>query len=216
MRQSYFFPIIIFLLLLSAGLLYWHNIVFRLPDFVRNPEAFLLPELPKTKLEKPIIRAADPLLGNPKAKISVVVFADFQCPHCAEAMPLLKELLKKYPDKIKIIWKDFPLRPRSEEAALSAYCAGEQGKFWEYHDDLFENQLKFGSAFYLDLARNLGLNDNLFVECFNSGKWKAHIQANLAEAMALELDGAPYFFVGEIRISGLPSLEELEQYVKNF
>src|SRR5205085_997458 len=97
--------------------------------------------LPRPKIEV----AADPsrLRGNPNAPVTIVEFSDFQCPYCRAAEPTIKEVLDKYKDKVRFSYRDYPLKqihPHAEQAAEAARCAGEQGKYWEYHDLLYAKQ----------------------------------------------------------------------------
>jgi protein-disulfide isomerase len=130
---------------------------------------------------------------------------------------ILKELLKKYPQKVKLIWKDAP-NPNSSQALLAAEaakCAQEQGKFWEYHDLLFANQNYLSPSLYLEMARQLNLDTSRFETCLQSKKWNSIIQASLAEAQALGINGTPYLFIGDKRrISGQVSLAELEKIIQ--
>jgi len=95
--------------------------------------------------------AFDPsrVLGNPKAPITIVEFSDFQCPYCLKAEATLKDLLVKYDGKVRLSYRDFPMRtlhPRAQRAAEAARCAAEQGKFWEFHDALFADPSKLDDA----------------------------------------------------------------------
>jgi protein-disulfide isomerase len=97
----------------------------------------------RAKYLKAINGVSDNTWGAKNATITIVEFSDFACPYCKLSYPGLKMIREKYPDKVKIVYRDYPLHDNSIFLALSARCAGEQGKFSEAHDILFENQDKF-------------------------------------------------------------------------
>ena len=88
------------------------------------------------------VAANDPVKGPANAPITIIEFSDYQCPFCARVNPTLDRIRQTYPDKVRIVFKDFPLpnHPEAPKASEAAYCAGEQGKYWEMHDRLFANQ----------------------------------------------------------------------------
>lgn len=185
------------LLALAIGIFLWGYIIWN----PLLPEEMLPPETQsKLKLSKPIISRADPVRGDPKAPLAIVEFGDYLCPFCAELEPTLKELLEANKGKIKLVWKDMPnvrMHPLAEKVALAARCAGDQGKYWEYHDLLFENQQTLtNEEILLVLAKNLALNQLLFSQCLASSETKRAIDLGIAEGLALDVDGTPYFFVG--------------------
>lgn len=159
----------------------------------------------------------DPTLGNSKAKVTIVEFSDFQCPFCRrfwkETFPVLKN---DYIDsgKVKFVYRDFPLQfhPGAEPAAQASECADDQGKFWEMHDKIFEEQEKQGSGTIqfgvTDLkkwARELGLNTAVFNQCLDSGKYKAEVAKDLADGQSYGVSGTPSFFInGKMLVGALP------------
>jgi protein-disulfide isomerase len=154
--------------------------------------------------------------GNPDAKITIVEVSDFQCPYCLQAYSTVKDLLKKYDGKIKLSYRDLPLQetqgkiPGTGEAAR---CALEQGKFWEYHDLLFENQDAYGADAFRDFAETLKLDGDKFAACLDSGKYKAPVHADLQEAMRLGIKGTPAFFIDGVPLSGARPQSEFEEVI---
>jgi len=159
----------------------------------------------------PVVAASDPIRGNPAAPVTIIEYSDFECPHCADAEPVLRELLKKYPDKIRLVWKDLPdttVRFKSLGAHVAARCAQAQGKFWEYHDLLFERQLELSPDNYALWAKQLGLNTETFAMCLAQQRGRETVQSNRIDGLRLGIDATPYFFIGKERISGVVSLDE--------
>ncbi len=154
--------------------------------------------------------------GNPGAKITMIEFSDFQCPYCLQAYSMVKELLKKYDGKVKLAYRDLPLQEINGGVAGSAdaaRCAGEQGKFWEYHDLLFENQDSAGPEAFKEFAEDLKLNPDQFASCLKSGKYKAQIKADYQEALRLGITGTPAFFINGVLISGARPKAEFENII---
>lgn len=158
-------------------------------------------------LSPPRVKVAlDPkrLRGNPNAPITIVEFSDYQCPYCRQAEPTVKTLLAKYGDKVRLSYRDFPLtslHPQAMIAAEASRCAEEQGKFWEYHDQLFTAQALDKNAL-VDYARNLKLDTSQFESCLNSEKYKSEIEADEQAGRSVGVNGTPGFFVNGISISG--------------
>ena len=187
-------------------------------DFVNGLRAkaqiSILLEAPKTQV------AWDPkrLRGNPNAPITIVEFSDFQCPYCGRVQPALNELRTKYADKVKIAYLDFPLlsiHPRAAPAAEASRCAGDQGKFWEYHDLLWASQSKLDDAALSERARTLNLDQKEFDACLSSGKYKAKVEEDLQEGMKAGVSGTPGFFVNGVFLNGALPASAFEQVIND-
>ena len=154
--------------------------------------------------------------GNPDAQITIVEFSDFQCPYCLQAYSTVKDILKKYAGKVKLAYRDLPLQeigsgaPGSAEASR---CAGEQGKFWEYHDLLFENQDYFGEEAFREYATTLELDVTQFTTCMESGKFKPPIKEDFQEGIRLGITGTPAFFINGIMVNGAQPQSEFEEII---
>ena len=143
--------------------------------------------------------------GNPKAPVMIVEFADFQCPYCQQVEPTLKMVLAKNEGQVAISFRDMPLtqiHPLAQGAAEAARCAGEQGKFWEYHDALFANQNKLDKPGLLEQARSLKLDDKQFDSCFTSERYKAQIAQDEQDARHAGVNGTPAFFINGVFLNG--------------
>jgi protein-disulfide isomerase/uncharacterized membrane protein len=148
-----------------------------------------------------------PFFGNPEAKIVVVEFSDFECPYCKKAAGTLKPILSQYQDQIKFVFMHYPLdtscnkelknalHQRACAVAFAAHCAGEQGKFWEYHDKAFARQPKFQPASLDNIAEKLKLDMNQFKACLSSEATQAAIQADLQQGVAAKVAGTPTVYV---------------------
>jgi protein-disulfide isomerase len=152
----------------------------------------------------------DPVLGDPKAPVTVVEFSDFQCPFCRQVMPTLKRLREAYGDRVRIVWKDFPLtsiHPQAFKAAEAAQCAREQGKFWEYHDRLFENQQALDPDFLKKYAADTGLDSAKFNACLDTAKYAERVQAQMGVGNQLGVSSTPSLFVNGRMVSGAQPFE---------
>ena len=148
----------------------------------------------------------DPTKGPVTAPVTIVAFEDFECPFCFQAQPFIKKLIAKYGDTVRFIYKDFPLRvihPHAQETAEAAQCAFEQGKFWEFHDELFAHQDRFAEAYYRTVAKDVGMNLSQFNECYRTGKYRQRIADDVELGKALGVQGTPTFFInGELFVAG--------------
>ncbi|MBI4463261.1 MAG: thioredoxin domain-containing protein [Acidobacteria bacterium] len=157
------------------------------------------------------------LRGDPNAPITIVEFSDYQCPFCERAYPVIKDLLAKYDGQVKLSYRDFPLREihsQAQAAAEASRCAGEQGKFWEYHDLLFENFNKLENATLAGHARTLGLDSQQFEGCLSSGKHRAEIERDFQEGTQAGVAGTPGFFINGIFISGAQPAAAFEKVIE--
>src|SRR5713226_685861 len=143
--------------------------------------------------------------GNPKAKVMVVEFSDFQCPYCSQVEATLKSVLAKHEGVVALAFRDMPIQqihPQALMAAEAARCAGEQGKFWEYHDLLFGDQSSLDRNGLIAKAAKLHLDEKQFDACLTTEKYKAQIQQDSQDGMRAGVSGTPGFFINGIFLSG--------------
>ncbi len=151
----------------------------------------------------------DPVKGNPNAPVTVVEYSDFQCPFCSRFFTqTLPQLEKNYIDtgKIKFVYKDLPLdslHPNARSAHIAAECADEQGKFWEYHDALFEKQPQWSNIAsselqntFTEFATDMGLQAESFESCMQSPSIADEVNKDTLEAASFGATGTPTFFIG--------------------
>lgn len=146
----------------------------------------------------------NPFLGAKDAKVTIVEFLDYQCPFCARAIPTMKEILKKYDGKVRWVIRDFPLReihPEAMPAALVANCAGEQGKYFEMHDALFEKHRELNAALYPKLAEQIKLDMNKFNACIKDSSKEMEVLKDYGDGIKYGVNGTPAFYVNGRRVS---------------
>ena len=159
----------------------------------------------------------DPSLGKTDAPVTVVEYSDFQCPFCLRVMPTLKDLRTKYGDRVRLVWKDFPLtqiHPQAFVAAQAGNCAREQGKFWEYHDKLFANQSALTPDSLKKYAADTGLDAAKFNQCLDSSKYEARVEDALAAGNRLGISSTPTVYVNGRMINGAQPIEVFEAVVE--
>jgi protein-disulfide isomerase len=154
-----------------------------------------------------------PVKGALMAPVTVVVFSDFQCPSCRKAAPELAKAVRDLGGKAKLVFRHFPLtqHPHAEAAARAAVAAQNQGKFWEYHDLIFEHQARLDEASFERFAKDLGLDLDRFREDFESDAVKARVKSDRQQGLDAGVQGTPAIFVNGRDFSA--PLEDLVVYV---
>ncbi len=158
----------------------------------------------------PVSEDDDPVYGPADAPITIIEFSDFECPYCLkwenEVWPQLKE---QYAGKIRLVYRDFPLAGHADAkpAALAADCANEQGKYWEYHDLLFDGGLTLSRTTYETYASQIGLNMDSFRQCLDDQRYASEVEGDLQYAENLGVQATPTFFVNGIAVVGAQPFE---------
>jgi len=168
-------------------------------------------------LATPIATEGEPSRGPADAPVTIVEFSDFQCPYCRQVQPTLKALLERYPDKVRLVHRDFPvaqLHPGAQAAAEAARCAGEQGKFWEYGDVLYANPAKQAEADLVHHATALGLDEARFRDCVRSKRHAGAVARGIADGKKVGVVGTPTFFVNGTPLVGARPLAEFQALVE--
>ncbi|HWO40570.1 MAG TPA: DsbA family protein [Candidatus Eisenbacteria bacterium] len=162
----------------------------------------------------------EPVFGPPNAPVSITEFSDFQCSFCKKfwenTLPKLKASYIKQ-GKVRFMYRHFAiLGSFSEQAALASECAGEQRKFWEYHDKLFANQggLAFTNSKLKQYARELKLNVGRFDPCLDSSRYRRKVDGETAVGASLGVRGTPTFFVNSRLLVGAQPIEVFETVIK--
>lgn len=148
------------------------------------------------------VEIAEKIKGNPDAAVTLVEYSDFQCPACASFQPVVAEILSKYGDKLKFEYKHFPLpiHPHALAAAVAAEAAGQQDKFFEFHDLLFTNQKTWAAAgnpstFFIQYAEELDLDLDTFKRHMNSTVLRDKARADFKDGQELGVSGTPSFYL---------------------
>lgn len=165
---------------------------------------------------------ADPAQGPGEAKVIVRMFSDFQCPACQAAEPALQAIMKKYVDRVRFIWNDFPLTTIHQNALAAsnaARCAEEQGKFWEMHDVLYARQRSWSdllapTAEFTKYAQGIGLNEGAFTACVGGNRHVRKIDNDRAEGTRNNVRATPTFFINNRRIEGAVTEAQWEQVLE--
>jgi protein-disulfide isomerase len=153
--------------------------------------------------------------GDANAVVTLVEFSDFQCPFCSRVTGTLDQIEKAYGDKVRIVFKHLPLRmhSRAPMAHAASEAANSQGKFWEMHDLIFENQRDLSEEAYLRYAGQIGMDVDQFKKDLVSAAVKARVDADAAEAAKLGVTGTPGFFVNGYFLSGAKPFSEFKRVI---
>ena len=161
---------------------------------------------------------ADPMMtkGPATAPVTVFEWSDYECPFCQRAQDVLQRLQGEFADRVRFVFKDFPLRshPNALPAAIAARCAGAQGRYWEYHDLLFVAQPDLARDHLIGYARRLGLDAPAFTECLDSARVRDAVLADQREGRAAGVRATPTFFINQRKIEGALPLEEFRDAIK--
>jgi protein-disulfide isomerase len=158
-----------------------------------------------------------PIKGPSTAPVTIVEFTDFHCPFCQRVLPTLTQLESQYGDKVKLVFRDYPidnLHPAARKAHEAARCAHDQGKFWAYHDALFANAPKASPEQLKTYAQEVGLDVVAFEQCVNSGTYQATVQRDVEEGTRIGVTGTPAFFTNGRLVSGAQPLESFVHVIE--
>ena len=155
-----------------------------------------------------------PTRGPLNAPVTLLEYADYECPYCQQIQPVLQKLAVEYKAKLALAHKDFPLpmHPNAQKAAEASRCAELQGKYWEYHDLLVTTK-QLEIAALKSHARTLKLDPNTFDKCLDTGETAESVKRHASEAQALSVQGTPAFFVNGRSVSGTATYERLRAVI---
>lgn len=180
----------------------------------RQPQAEL-PLEDRIKAAIPVDLNDAPVKGPADAPITIVTFSDFQCPFCSRTLPTEKALLEAYPGKVRIAFRQHPLPMHKDamSAAKASLAAHAQGKFWEMHDALFENQKDLSDENILKIAQKVGLNMGKFKGDWKSTKFDAQIQKDIEFTEKNNAGGTPAFFINGVALKGARPIESFREII---
>ena len=161
----------------------------------------------------------DAVKGDPDAPVTIVEFSDYECPFCGRFYSqTLPAIIENYIDtgKVKLVYRDFPLNfhAQAQKAAEAAECAGEQGKYYEMHDQLFEDGVQGGVNAFKKYAQDIGLNTAEFNECLDSGAMAGEVAKDLADGSQAGVSGTPAFFINGKNVVGAQPYSVFEQAIE--
>ncbi|WP_316736398.1 DsbA family protein [Pedobacter aquatilis] len=154
---------------------------------------------------KPAVSEKDHFEGGKSASIEIVEFGDYQCPHCGHAFPIIKKIQKIFGEQIKFIFRHFPLQEAHEyafPAAVAAEAAALQGKFWEMHDGLYQNQNQLGENLFNEIAEKIGLDIDQFKKDYSSGDLTEKVESDFESGIRSGVNGTPSFYVNGSKFDG--------------
>ena len=167
-------------------------------------------------LEK--VTSSDHVQGTSDAVITLVEYADYQCPYCREAFFVVKDLQKKLGNRLKIVFRNYPLQglhPHAVSAAVAAETADIQDKFWEMHEMLFENQQRLDDSAIISYAEKIGLDMEKFAKDFGSEPTIEKVKQDIDSGNKAGVDSTPTFFVNGVYFDGNWSNEEFLNYLES-
>jgi len=184
--------------------------------------ALLRKKLPVDILLQPVRLniQADPqrVRGPQNAPVTIVEFSDFQCPFCLKAYPTVRAVLAKYGDKVRFSYRDFPLRQihgQAQEAAEAGRCAADQGKFWQFHDYLFENPSDLSREKLIASAEKVSLDTAALELCVESGKHRSEVEQDYQQGLQAGINGTPAFYINGIFLNGSQPASAFEQIIES-
>jgi len=165
----------------------------------KNKDIFVTPAPNIEKTDRlPPLERKDPIVGNPEGEITIIEFADFECQYCAQAQKTLDEILKIYSDKIRLVWKNYPLafHSYSKKAAEAVLCSNEQKKFSQMQNQLFEHQaISLLPKDIKEYAKDINMDMEKFDTCFDGGLNEEAVARDIAAARQFGVDSVPSFFI---------------------
>ncbi|WP_131539059.1 DsbA family protein [Pedobacter nototheniae] len=164
---------------------------------------------------KPAVGSQDHVQGSDSATIEIVEYGDYECPHCGNAYPIVKEIQETFGDQIRFVFRNFPLSESHEyafPAALAAEAAALQDKFWEMHDALYENQHRISDDLFEELATKIGLDMDQYRKDIESSNLEQRIEFDFESGVRSGVNGTPSFYVNGEKFDG--GVSDLYQMLK--
>lgn len=153
--------------------------------------------------------------GGPDAPVTLIEYTDFQCPFCGRVQPTLNQIMERYGDSVRHVFKQLPL-PMHAQARLgaeAALCADAQGQFWEMHDWLFANKNQINRDAMVEQVKTMGMDSDKFASCLDANTFSERIDADMSEARSFGITGTPGFLINGIAVRGAQPLEEFERII---
>lgn len=164
-----------------------------------------------------IVEPRKVVVGDKHAPVTLMMFGDYESEACAQANEVVAKLLERYPDKVKFIFRHYPLlnvHQKALKAAEAAIAAAQEGKFWEMHKEIFANRRQLGVFNLKNYAREVGITNKKFLDELLNGTFGSYVQADLAEGHRLGVTAVPAFFINGKRFPGEPTFKQLSTYIE--
>ncbi|MBM3205053.1 hypothetical protein FJZ48_03695 [Candidatus Uhrbacteria bacterium] len=167
---------------------------------------------------KAVNEKEDHILGNKKAKVTLIEYSDFECPFCKRYLPTVKQAVAEFPNDVRLIYRHYPLsfHPNAQKAAEASECAAKLGgndAFWKMHDKIF-TMASLSMDAYVTAAKEIGLNEQKFRSCVDSGETAGRINTDASEGTAAGVEGTPATFVNGTLVSGAVPYETLKAAIQ--
>ncbi|MEO8130901.1 MAG: thioredoxin domain-containing protein [Bryobacteraceae bacterium] len=159
----------------------------------------------------------DHIQGPETAKVTLVEYGDYECPHCAHAHPVVKRLQQHFGDSLRFVFRNFPLNemhPLAEPAAEAAEFAGTHGKFWEMHDGIFEHQSRLSVEYLSALAKKNGMDPQALADALSSGAFEERVKQDFMGGVRSGVNGTPTFFINGQRHDAPPEYDILAEAIE--
>jgi len=184
-------------------------------DKAQNAPAAAPAAAPAPAVRNVPVPADAPARGANPAKVTIVMWSDFQCPFCSRVEPTVKQILDTYPNDVKVVWRNEPLpfHANAKPAAEAAMAANEQGKFWQMHDKMFSNQQALDRASLERYAQEIGLNMDQFKSALDTGKFRAKVEADAAAGNEVGANGTPTFYINGKQLVGAQPFDAFKQVI---
>jgi len=170
----------------------------------------------EVSIKNEIVKSSNKKIETKNGIIKIVEYSDFQCPYCSRFHNTLNEIKDIYGDKVSVEFKHFPLdsiHKNARSAAEASECAREQGRFWEFADELFANQRLIKHEYYPVIALKIGLDKDRFIKCFEEGRYREDVEADQTEGRKLGVKGTPGSIIDGELIKGAKPLEDLKEII---
>lgn len=163
------------------------------------------------------VTSDDHIRGDVNAPVTLVEYSDFECSYCSRVKPTLDQVLEEFDGQVRLVFRHFPLsfHTNAQKAGEASECAGDQDKFWEMHDVLFENQSALGVDSLKSYAADLGLNTSTFNDCLDNGTHATTVSDGLTEGATYGVQGTPATFVNGTLVSGAQPFESFKAAIES-
>jgi predicted DsbA family dithiol-disulfide isomerase len=171
-------------------------------------------------LERPRVDvdAVGPSKGPANAPVTIIEFSDFECPFCSRALPVIEEVMARYPEEVRLVYRHMPLdriHARARIAAEASHCAHDQGQFWAYHDLIFADNKALGDEDLKGFAEKLNLDVAAWEQCMHEGKFADAIEADVQAARSIGITGTPAFVINGVMLSGAKPVEDFVSVIES-